>query len=181
MKKIIMISFVLFLFSCQKESVNITESNELSNEQRKGMIEKAIRAKQNASASKEIDITDTEKTEFRIAMSEEKLFTNLDVENGLHLQEVIAYEEENNFTSFGYILNESGEIVVESATGAFRYSPGWGTYTGYLLGNDGCFHHGTFFWSGTMSNYIFVEDPYPPMNTTYSSICLTDDEFGAMC
>lgn len=49
----------------------------------------------------------------------------------------------------------------------------WGIYTGYMLYNDGWYHHGTFYWSGDPSNYEFVPDP-PYYNEGAGSIGFED-------
>jgi hypothetical protein len=59
----------------------------------------------------------------------------------------------------------------------------WGYYTGYLLGNDGCYHHGTFYWSGSPQNYMFEPDQNPASDDYWGNedICMTDGEWEYLC
>gem|GEM_PF-4909730 len=134
-----------------------------------------------------LDVKNTEKTNYRIAFTEKSLFSQEDIDGGkIHLREVIAFDVVNNFTSFGYVLAGS-DSNIQSSTGSFTLAvgPSWGTYTGYILMNDGCYHHGTFIWSGTRDNYVFQPDNGKnnsgQSSTGFEGFCLTDDEFVGMC
>lgn len=61
----------------------------------------------------------------------------------------------------------------------------WGAYGGYQLGNDGCYHHGTFFWSGDITNTVFVSDNgcnnSGECSTGFEDFCMDDEEFSGLC
>lgn len=61
----------------------------------------------------------------------------------------------------------------------------WGSYGGYQLGNDGCYHHGTFYWSGNMMNAIFVSDNgcnnSGECSVGFEDYCMDDNEFSGLC
>ncbi|MDI9312197.1 MAG: hypothetical protein QM535_18425 [Limnohabitans sp.] len=63
--------------------------------------------------------------------------------------------------------------------------PDWGSYGGYLLFNDGCFHHGTFIWSGSPSNYVFVPDNGCNNDNScsvgFEDFCMGEEEFSTFC
>lgn len=93
---------------------------------------------------------------------------------GYHLKEIIATDEKSGFRSFGYIL-----LPLQEPGTAGLMPPNWGMYTGWMLFNDGCWHHGTFVWSGDPSNYVFSADPNPYIDNYVGNEprCMSDDEF----
>lgn len=185
MKKMFWAICLLFCFSCKKTNYEIQG---LTSEQRRTMIEKAVYEKTALIIERGmLDVKNKEKEAYRIAVTEKLLFSNEDIKNGkIHLREVIAYDEATKVTSFGYIL-DTADTTVQSSSGNFKLAPGtgWGIYTGYLLMNDGCYHHGTFTWSGTPDNYLFIADNGTnnsgQSSTGFEDICLSDSEFESMC
>ena len=117
----------------------------------------------------------------RLLKAEKILLAN-SIYAGYYLQEVIATNQKTGLKSFGYIM-----LKKESSNSQFRVesevAPGWGTFTGFLLYNDGCFYHGTFYWSGDESNHIFIPDnnPYGDNYVGNEPICMSDDEFESFC
>lgn len=94
---------------------------------------------------------------------QEQVTDRLEKQFGVHLREVNVGNQK------GYILKTRYTTPNE----AFHWSvppweqgpptdvwtdDNWGTYTGWLMDINCCFHHGTFFWTGSPDNYVFDPD-----------------------
>lgn len=187
MKKIFWAICVVTIFSCTKSA---PDKEKLTTEKRSAMIAAAIGTKASSNSARgTIDVKNSDKTDFRVAFTERSLLSKEDIDGGqIHLREIVAYDEDSKITSFGYILVGSNPDL-QSSSGNFTYALGlgnpWGSYTGYMLMNDGCYHHGTFYWSNSPDNYIFVPDKGKnnsgEMSTGFEDFCLSDSDFEAMC
>lgn len=131
---------------------------------------------------------DPKKSEYRKLIAEKYLLTLEDMNRGMHLHEIISVIGENKDEGFyGFVMLNETETEIESTNGAFKSAPyPIGNYTGYLLFNDGCFHHGTFYYSPSAGGYFFMEDPIFDSSQGHSPgfphlICLSDEEFEGMC
>jgi hypothetical protein len=107
----------------------------------------------------------------------EKLLLTGQYQSGYTLKQIIATDKNTGLKSFGYILVQSDNMVTQPET-EIAY-PSWGTYTGWMLCNDGCWHHGTFAWTGSTNNYVFLEDQHPYSDNYVGNEprCMSDDQF----
>jgi hypothetical protein len=80
-----------------------------------------------------------------------------------------------------YLINAKHSQMQPSST--FVYD--WGMYGGYMLDASGCYRHGTFMWSGSPSNYVFIADNgcnnSGACSTGFEDFCMDDEEFSALC
>lgn len=141
-----------------------SEDGGYTNEERQAMINRA----------KEVE--DPNRKEFAVSylLSEEERRT-------LTLHEVIGTAESNEESSIGFIKIpiEDQELAENEPEAYFS----WGIFTGWMLFNNGCWMHGTFYWTGSPSNYLFVMDmnPYTDNHIGNEPRCMSDSEFDSFC
>ena len=112
----------------------------------------------------------------RLAIAEKILLS--DKSSEYYLKEVVTTIKETGVKSLGYfVIPKSDDQMVRITL------PDWGTFTGWVLYNDGCWYHGTFYWSGTVDNNVFMADSNPYIDNYIGNEprCMSDDEFDIYC
>jgi len=106
----------------------------------------------------------------RIGIATLKLLSNA---NSSKLKESIATDKASGLKSFVYIEVNSDNIAARGTAGITK---------GWMLYNDGCFHHGTLFTADN-GDSLFVADgnPYGDNVVGNEPKCMTYDEFEAFC
>ena len=189
MKTWIGIAMACLIFSCKKEPLR-TEKPALSSLEKSSMLRQAVDERRNWLATHStyqrdaLNVKEQEKVLLRIKTAENNLLIESD-RPIFPLQEIIAYDKEGDTWSFGYIQAKE-EDGVRSSNGAFgRTLPGMTIYAGYMLFNDGCFHHGTFYVSPTTGYTVFWPDNGYNNNgsgsTGFEDFCLDDETLSGLC
>lgn len=112
----------------------------------------------------------------RMAIAEKILLAS-PTPSGYYLKEVVATNKETGLKSLGYIVLKREDSKDQTRGGMVALD--WGTYTGWMLYNNGCWYHGTFWWSGDPGNYVFSPDmnPYADNYIGNEPRCMSDAEF----
>lgn len=189
MKTMIGIALACLLFSCSKENLQPIKQV-LTKDQRTKMLQNAVHSIRlktqpgNLSQREGLNIDDREKMDWRISIAEKYLLSDQEQGN-FKLQEIIAIDESSDLLSFGYIQADEAEDI-SSSDGAFRRpEPRVLIFDGYMLCNDGCFHHGTFYITQSTGFTVFLPDNGTNNNgsgsTGFEDFCLDDEVFVGLC
>lgn len=86
---------------------------------------------------------------------------------------------------FCCMIQVHANASTESPVNQNRFFVEWGVYTGYELDVNGCWRHGTFVWSGTPQNHVFVPDNgcnnSNSCSVGFEDFCMSDEEFSGFC